>query len=69
MVGVRNFGVVDRSGGGVVLGVKPAEGRGGAGELGTIGWPWYTALGTAVNLVIGSVLALRHRDATKEGAE
>ena len=25
-----------------------------------IGWPWYVAIGSAITLVIGSVLALRH---------
>ncbi len=49
--------------------LNPSDARVEAANLRTIGWPWYTALGTAVNLVIGSVLALRHRDATKEGAE
>lgn len=26
-----------------------------------IGWPWYTAIGTIINLIVGSLLALRHR--------
>jgi Na+/proline symporter len=30
-------------------------------DLRTIGWPWYTAIGTVINLAIGSLLALRHR--------
>lgn len=29
--------------------------------LSTIGWPWYTVIGAAVHLVVGSLLALRHR--------
>jgi SSS family transporter len=29
-------------------------------DLRTIGWPWYTAIGAAINLAIGSVLSLRH---------
>lgn len=29
--------------------------------LRAIGWPWYTAIGAAVNLAIGSLLGLRHR--------
>jgi SSS family transporter len=30
-------------------------------SLRTIGWPWYTAMGTVINLAVGSLLALRHR--------
>lgn len=30
-------------------------------DLKGIGWPWFTAIGTALNLGIGSLLALRHR--------
>ena len=30
-------------------------------NLRTIGWPWYTAIGTVLNLALGSLLALRHR--------
>jgi SSS family transporter len=30
-------------------------------DLRTIGWPWYTAIGTVINLAVGSLLALRHR--------
>jgi Na+/proline symporter len=29
-------------------------------NLRTIGWPWYTAIGAAINLAVGSLLALRH---------
>lgn len=29
--------------------------------LRSIGWPWYTVIGAAVNLILGSLLALRHR--------
>jgi SSS family transporter len=29
-------------------------------SLRTIGWPWYTAIGTVINLAVGSLLALRH---------
>jgi hypothetical protein len=32
-------------------------------SLRTIGWPWYTAIGTVINLAVGSLLALRHRRA------
>lgn len=30
-------------------------------NLRPIGWPWYTVIGSAVTLVLGSLLALRHR--------
>jgi SSS family transporter len=30
-------------------------------DLRTIGWPWYTAIGTLINLAVGSMLSLRHR--------
>jgi len=37
-------------------------------NLRTIGWPWYTAIGTVINLVVGSLLAVRHRaSVTGEG--
>jgi len=29
--------------------------------LRSIGWPWYTVIGAAVHLILGSLLALRHR--------
>jgi solute:Na+ symporter, SSS family len=30
-------------------------------DLRSIGWPWYTVIGSALTLVLGSLLALRHR--------
>jgi len=35
-------------------------------NLRTIGWPWYTAIGTLFNLTVGSLMALRHRAAPAE---
>jgi SSS family transporter len=32
-------------------------------SLRTIGWPWYTAIGTAINLAVGHLLALRSHGA------
>ncbi len=37
-------------------------------NLRSIGWPWYTAIGTAINLAVGSLMALRHRIRKKEPA-
>jgi SSS family transporter len=30
-------------------------------QMRSIGWPWYTAIGAAFNLAVGSLFALRHR--------
>jgi SSS family transporter len=41
--------------------LRPSDAAVQAGDLRTIGWPWYTAIGAAINLGVGSLLALRHR--------
>ena len=40
---------------------NPSDAVIAADNLRPIGWPWYTAIGAAVNLIVGSLLALRHR--------
>ncbi|MFB6231747.1 MAG: sodium:solute symporter [Salinibacter sp.] len=39
----------------------PSEAYVSEANLKGIGWPWYTAIGTVINLAAGSLLALRHR--------
>ena len=46
---------------GWVIDVAPSDEQIAARGLRAIGWPWYTVIGSAVTLVIGSLLALRHR--------
>ena len=55
------FGVWHSPAEGWLFVLNPSEARVEAANLRTIGWPWYTALGTLVNLSVGSLLALRHR--------
>ena len=46
---------------GWVFVLNPSDVEIAASSLRSIGWPWYTAIGAGVNLVVGSLLALRHR--------
>ncbi len=40
---------------------SPSEAVIASQDLRTIGWPWYTVIGSAVTLAVGSLLAFRHR--------
>ncbi len=55
------FGVWHSPSEGWVFVLNPSDAYVQEANLRTIGWPWYTALGTAINLAVGSLLALRHR--------
>ena len=46
---------------GWVLTLSPSDVQPGGPALSAIGWPWYTAIGAAITLTVGSLLALRHR--------
>ncbi|MFQ5571863.1 MAG: sodium:solute symporter [Rhodothermales bacterium] len=39
----------------------PGDERIAEAGLRSIGWPWYTVIGSSVTLIVGSLLALRHR--------
>jgi Na+/proline symporter len=54
------FGVWHSPSDGWTFVLYPADAYVADANLKGIGWPWYTAIGTAVNLVVGSLLALRH---------
>ncbi len=41
--------------------LNPADAYVQEADLRTIGWPWYTTIGTLINLAVGSLLALRPR--------
>lgn len=55
------FGVWHSPGDGWMFVLNPSDAYVSEAELRTIGWPWYTAIGTAINLAVGSLLAVRHR--------
>ncbi len=55
------FGVWHSPEAGWVFTFQPTEAEIRALDLRSIGWPWYTVIGTSVNLAIGSLLALRLR--------
>jgi SSS family transporter len=46
---------------GWVFVLNPSDAEIATSSLRSIGWPWYTAIGAGINLVVGSLLALRHR--------
>lgn len=46
---------------GWVIDLRPAAETIAQQSLRPIGWPWYTVIGSAVTLILGSLLALRHR--------
>ena len=46
---------------GWVFSLSPQDVQAGEAGLRPIGWPWYTAIGAALTLALGSLLALRHR--------
>ncbi len=46
---------------GWLIEVRPSDEMVAEQGLRSIGWPWYTVIGAAVNLLVGSLLALRHR--------
>ncbi|MDX1546269.1 MAG: sodium:solute symporter, partial [Rhodothermales bacterium] len=46
---------------GWVIAFRPDAAERAARGLSAIGWPWYTVLGAALTLTVGSLLALRHR--------
>lgn len=54
------FGVWHSPSEGWMFVLNPSEAYVAETNLRTIGWPWYTVIGTGINLVVGSVLALRH---------
>ncbi|RZQ64766.1 sodium:solute symporter [Amycolatopsis suaedae] len=49
-----------------LLGVDFAK---AAGDKVTLAWPWYTLLGVAITLIVGGLLALRHRDPDPKAQE
>lgn len=55
------FGVWYGPEAGWVFSFMPDDAEKAALGLRTIAWPWYTAIGAAVTLVVGSLVALRHR--------
>lgn len=59
------FGVWHSPSAGWVFTFQPSEAQVAAENLQSIGWPWYTVIGTVVNLGLGSLLALRHRGASE----
>jgi Na+/proline symporter len=54
------FGVWHSPAEGWVFMLNPSDAAIADANLKGIGWPWYTAIGTAVNLAVGHLLALRH---------
>ncbi len=46
---------------GWIVDLAPSEAVIAERNLRPIGWPWYTVIGSAITLVIGSLVALRHR--------
>jgi transporter, SSS family len=54
------FGVWHSPAEGWVFVLNPTDAYVADASLKGIGWPWYTAIGTTVNLAVGSLLALRH---------
>ncbi len=59
------FGVWHSPSEGWMFILNPSEAYTQEADLRTIGWPWYTAIGTVINLALGSLLALRHRGAAE----
>jgi len=55
------FGVWHSPVDGWVFLINPSDTRVAELNLRGIGWPWYTTIGTALNLAIGHVLAMRYR--------
>ncbi len=55
------FGVWHSPAEGWIVVLGPSDARVAEGGLQPIAWPWYTVIGTLVNLAVGSLLALRHR--------
>jgi len=58
------FGVWHSPSEGWMFVLRPSDATVQELSLRTIGWPWYTAIGTAINLAVGHLLALRHRGAS-----
>lgn len=46
---------------GWIINVAPSDETIAEQGLKAIGWPWYTVIGAALHLILGSLLALRHR--------
>ena len=59
MVGVI-FGMWYSAQEGWIFAFNPSDAEKVARGLQAIGWPWYTVIGTATTLVLGSLLGLRH---------
>jgi Na+/proline symporter len=55
------FGVWHSPSEGWMFVLNPSDAYVQEASLRTIGWPWYTVIGTVINLMVGSILALRHR--------
>lgn len=55
------FGVWYEVGEGWIFLFNPSEAVISARGLRSVGWPWYTVIGAAVTLLVGSLLGLRHR--------
>jgi len=63
------FGVWHSPSEGWMFVLNPSDAYVQEASLRTIGWPWYTVIGTVINLVVGSVLALRHGSVEGEKVE
>jgi Na+/proline symporter len=55
------FGVYYNPSEGWIFAWIPSDERMAAEGLRSIGWPWYTVIGSVVTLLVGSLMALRHR--------
>ena len=55
------FGVWYGTAEGWIFDLNPSPEQIAADGLRKIGWPWYTVIGSVMTLIVGSLLALRHR--------
>jgi Na+/proline symporter len=55
------FGVWHGTAEGWIFDLNPSPEQIAADGLRKIGWPWYTVIGSVMTLIVGSLLALRHR--------
>lgn len=54
------FGVWHSPSDGWIFALNPTDDYVAAAQLRSIGWPWYTLIGTVITLAVGSLTALRH---------
>ncbi len=55
------FGLWYEPGSGWTFVFRPSDAVISARGLRSVGWPWYTVMGAAITLAVGSLLSLRHR--------